>query len=417
VAANTAETISMTTNEKILKECHDLYVAEEKGLIALGHEVGTSLLSPRKKITVLLIGNHSAGKSSFINWYIEEHVQKTAVAIETQGFTIVTSGKKRESLMGNATLHLFPQYKELGEKEGVIDYLSTEITASKQKRFPFVTFIDTPGLVDGDMKYPFDVDQSLILLGELADLVLVFFDPLGQALCKRTLDIVERLNNSHPDRIKFYLSKADTAGSQGDRQKVLVQITQELCKRSGLNKVGFEMPTIFIPTLTESERTHCVNRIEEVTNEIEKGINRNIQSTLNALEKDAQMILSKFRQKLADDKCVSKSNRQSRCRAFILYICALLFPAVYGALAVNNWDVNRKMETIDYYILIAMIIVTLVILIIGYKIHRVKKTLKYNEKLNITEKIAYLNDIVTKRKSLLYEEYLSQSVAVLDMIP
>ena len=30
--------------------------------------------------------------------YVEEHVQKTGVAIETQGFTVVTSGKKRESL-------------------------------------------------------------------------------------------------------------------------------------------------------------------------------------------------------------------------------------------------------------------------------------------------------------------------------
>ena len=30
--------------------------------------------------------------------YVEEHIQKTGVAIETQGFTFVTSGKKRESL-------------------------------------------------------------------------------------------------------------------------------------------------------------------------------------------------------------------------------------------------------------------------------------------------------------------------------
>ena len=68
------------------------------GLVKLGASVGISLLPPRKKITILLIGNHSAGKSSFINWYIEEHVQKTAVAIETQGFALVTSGKRRESL-------------------------------------------------------------------------------------------------------------------------------------------------------------------------------------------------------------------------------------------------------------------------------------------------------------------------------
>ena len=36
----------------------------------------------------MIIGNHSAGKSSFINWYIEEHVQRAGVAIETQGESI-----------------------------------------------------------------------------------------------------------------------------------------------------------------------------------------------------------------------------------------------------------------------------------------------------------------------------------------
>lgn len=74
-----------------------------------------------------------------------------------------------------------------------MDYLSTEVATSKQKRFPFVTFIDTPGLVDGDMKYPFDVEKTLIWLGDMADLVFVFFDPLGQALCRRTLDIVGKI--------------------------------------------------------------------------------------------------------------------------------------------------------------------------------------------------------------------------------
>jgi len=39
------------------------------GLIHVAASVGLSLLAPRKKISVMLIGNHSAGKSSFINWY------------------------------------------------------------------------------------------------------------------------------------------------------------------------------------------------------------------------------------------------------------------------------------------------------------------------------------------------------------
>ena len=63
------------------------------------------------------------------------------------------------------------------------------------------------------MKYAFDIEKALAWLGMIddwssllffllvdftllshaghaADLVVVFFDPMGQALCKRTLDIV-----------------------------------------------------------------------------------------------------------------------------------------------------------------------------------------------------------------------------------
>ena len=40
------------------------------GLVKFAEELGLTLLVPRRKITVLLIGNHSAGKSSFINWYV-----------------------------------------------------------------------------------------------------------------------------------------------------------------------------------------------------------------------------------------------------------------------------------------------------------------------------------------------------------
>ena len=54
--------------------------------------------------------------------------------------------------------------------------------------------------------------------GDMADLIFVFFDPIGQALCKRTLNIVEKLNEKHSDHMRFYLSKADEAGHESDRQ-------------------------------------------------------------------------------------------------------------------------------------------------------------------------------------------------------
>ncbi|RWS24906.1 uncharacterized protein B4U80_08147, partial [Leptotrombidium deliense] len=139
-------TSNSTPNEKILQECHKMYVDSTNGLVKIGRRLGLQLLAPRRKVVVMLIGNHSAGKSSFINWYIGENVQKTGVAIETQGFTFITCGLKRESLTGKATLHLFPHFKNLESIMGVVDYMSTEISDSKQKRFNLVTFIDTPGL-------------------------------------------------------------------------------------------------------------------------------------------------------------------------------------------------------------------------------------------------------------------------------
>ena len=41
--------------------------------------------------------------------------------------------------------------------------------------------------------------------------------------------------------------QADEAGHESDRQRVMMQIVQELCKRPGLNRTGFDMPTIYIP--------------------------------------------------------------------------------------------------------------------------------------------------------------------------
>lgn len=39
-----------------------------------------------------------------------------------------------------------------------------------------------------------------------ADMVLLFFDPIGQATCKLTMDVVESLNNSeHVDKILYFM--------------------------------------------------------------------------------------------------------------------------------------------------------------------------------------------------------------------
>lgn len=439
-SSSSLEAATTTLNERILKECHTLYTDAEHGLVSIADSLGLKLLAPRKKITIMLIGNHSAGKSSFINWYIEEHVQRTGVAIETQGFSFVTSGRRRESLTGNATLHLYPHFKPLQAMPGVIDYLSTEISTSKQKKFPLVTFVDSPGLVDGDMCYPFDVNESILWLAELCDMVFVFFDPIGQALCKRTLNIVEKISEKHSERMRFYLSKADEAGHESDRQRVMMQIVQELCKRPGLNRTGFDMPTIYVPNPNKPVR--CVNQIEEVCKDIEKTIQQTIQNTLNSLEKDCDHIGVLVDEAIARDNQDRSNNLKAYIKGGLLYLLfvtlpiALVLTLVLGLVGESFVvDLLGKQGTElltlytapvrsfwfglspDYQMWGAggLAIITLCLLFLARWTSRTMVTLSRRQKRSLLDKQEYVRNVVKTKKAGLYSEYLQQTVSDQDL--
>jgi len=430
-----------SVNETILRECHQLYVEEKTGLISIAEDVGIHLLAPRKKITVMLIGNHSAGKSSFINWYIEEKVQRTGVAIETQGFSIVTSGRKRESLTGNATLHLYEHLQPLQNLEGVVDYMNTEVTTSKQKKFNLVNFIDTPGLVDGDMKYPFDVNKAIMWLGEnIADLVFVFFDPIGQALCKRTLNIVERLSDKNADKIKFFLSKADEAGGEGDRQRVMMQIVQELCKRPSLNRTAFDMSTIYVPNM--GRETTCVNQIDHVCKEVEKTIASTIQNTLNTLEKECNTIADKIDYLIQQDDAAKSHNFKANTKGLFLVLSGLVIPLIYmfnmvvemcsdetiqyytgeqyasqirSTQQLMSAMQQRVPSWLSFYLNLILVSIPIILFITAYLSSKSLPTFPRRRKKDLERNRLYVQEKVKTRKEELYKTYLKQSVSAYDL--
>ncbi|XP_069797404.1 uncharacterized protein [Narcine bancroftii] len=439
-SSNSLENVSLSMSEKILRECHLLYTDSECGLVSFARQLGLSLLAPRKKIIVMLMGNHSAGKSSFINWYVEEHIQKTGVATETQGFTFITSGKTRESLTGKATIHLYPHFQALKQIKGLEEYLSTEISTSKQKKFNLVIFIDTPGLVDGDMTYEFDVDKSLILLGEQADLIFVFFDPMGQALCKRTLNVVEKLNENQSDKLKFYLSKADEAGPETDRQRVMMQIVQELCKRPGLNKCGFDMPTIYIPDPDRPSR--CVNQIHEVCGTIEKTITRTVQNTLDQLENDCGQLIQVAQQKLKENSENKSKNRAAWLKSMSFSSFAFLLPlSLLSSFIISNtsresltyslgedvakglkiwaWTVSTTWQWITggSYLLALIILFgfVLVSMLLSRFYSSTKPTLSWKNEKRLQINLDYIRCVLVEKKTQLQEMYLSQCISEQDL--
>ena len=319
-------------NERILKSIHDLYERGPNGNqpgsvgileIAKDPLLNVTCWKPRKKVSVLIIGNHSAGKSSFINWYIDESIQTTGVAIETRGFTYVTSGRKRESLKGDATFAFYDHLDGLERFEGIQANVFTEVSTSKEKNFPAIDFIDTPGLVDGEMEYPFDVSAAILWLADHVDLVLVFFDPIGQALCGRTMKVIEALNEKHAEKLSYYMSKADQVEKEHDRQRVLIQITQNLSGRIN-NSHAFKLPTIYLPN-EQNSTANIPNALSEVCEDIDKAIRLTVQKNLTAMKDDCARIDRKVVEVLEEDKLKRAENVKRSMRGAALLALSWVF--------------------------------------------------------------------------------------------
>ena len=203
------------------------------GLVdASSKPVSSVIHKPRSRITVMVVGNHSSGKSSFINWYVgQENLLKTSMAIETKGITFVAKGNKEEEYGSDATLRKFPEILNVGERTGdprIMKCISTMLSTSSERLFPLVTFVDTPGLVD-TTEYPFDVNKGIEAMADHCDKILVFLDPMGKATCSRTMNVIRLLMKKCADKTEFYLTKADSIGTAEDAMTVAIQI----CKVSG----------------------------------------------------------------------------------------------------------------------------------------------------------------------------------------
>lgn len=79
---------------------------------------------------------------------------------------------------------------------GFFEHLEVNVCTSNARGFPMVDFVDTPGLVDGGIVYPFDPNKLIQRLAAISDIIFVFMDPHGGSNCTRTMSVVRALNVS-----------------------------------------------------------------------------------------------------------------------------------------------------------------------------------------------------------------------------
>lgn len=286
---------------------------------------------PSRKATVMIIGNHSSGKSSFINWYAGEDIQSTGIALETTHFSMITQGVRRDTLYAEMTRAMYPIFQELlleGNREvfpGFLPNLETKISPSTARSFPYVDFIDTPGLTDGTLNYKCDMNVIIWLAG-YADLIFVFFDPIGQALCQKTLDIIKEIFRIYPQKIKFCLTKIDEIKKHSDFNKLLCQVSMNLAQSIDSHLASADIIPICLPDkqyLPDKNQ----NNIETLVMLIEKCIEGKVEQNLARVKSDLTFVESHIGYLLREDLVQrGRKGKFDVLRCVLLLLIAVLIP-------------------------------------------------------------------------------------------
>eukprot|EP00563_Minutocellus_polymorphus_P001367 CAMPEP_0181032174 /NCGR_PEP_ID=MMETSP1070-20121207/6606_1 /TAXON_ID=265543 /ORGANISM="Minutocellus polymorphus, Strain NH13" /LENGTH=567 /DNA_ID=CAMNT_0023109563 /DNA_START=134 /DNA_END=1837 /DNA_ORIENTATION=- len=173
------------------------------------------------KPQVMLIGQYSVGKTSFIRYLLGRDFPGQRIGPEptTDRFTVLINGPEERTIPGNA-LSVHPDLPFRGLERFGVSFLSrfegSQLPSSVLKS---VTLVDTPGILSGEkqrVNRGYDFTKVVSWFADRADLIILLFDAhkldISDEL-KGTIDVLK----GHEDKIRCILNKAD----QIDRQQLM----------------------------------------------------------------------------------------------------------------------------------------------------------------------------------------------------
>jgi len=187
---------------------------------------------------VLVLGNYSSGKSTLINDFLGMKIQATGQAPTDDSFTVITYGEpdgdadtvqvvetRDGKFLLNDPEYPFETLKRYGQR-------FTAHFRLKKVNSPFLenlAIIDTPGMLDSitERDRGYDYQEVIGDLAQMADLVLVLFDPHKAGTVREThTSLRDTLPaKTFEDRVLFVLNRIDECASLID----LLQVYGTLC--------------------------------------------------------------------------------------------------------------------------------------------------------------------------------------------
>lgn len=173
------------------------------------------------KPQVMLIGQYSVGKTSFIRYLLGRDFPGQRIGPEptTDRFTVLLNGPEERVIPGNA-LSVHPDLPFRGLERFGVSFLSrfegSQVPSSVLKS---ITLIDTPGILSGEkqrVNRGYEFNKVVSWFAERADLIILLFDAHKLDISDELKGAIDALQG-HEDKIRCILNKAD----QIDRQQLM----------------------------------------------------------------------------------------------------------------------------------------------------------------------------------------------------
>ncbi|EGG19180.1 hypothetical protein DFA_02428 [Cavenderia fasciculata] len=170
------------------------------------------------KPMVLLLGQYSTGKTTFIQYLIEREFPGSFVGAEptTDRFNAVMYGQEDQIIPGHsAVVQESLPYRGL-EKFGSGFMSKFQASLCPAPLLEKISFIDTPGVLSGEKQRigrAYDFPSLVSWYAERSDMILLLFDAHKLDISDEFKSAIESLKG-YDDKIKIVLNKADKVSAQ-----------------------------------------------------------------------------------------------------------------------------------------------------------------------------------------------------------
>ncbi|KAH9600519.1 Dynamin superfamily [Trypanosoma melophagium] len=211
---------------------------------------------------VMLLGNHSAGKSTIINYLLGREVQRTGVAPTDDGFTIIQRGNEDNDDDGPTGVS-DPRYQLQDLQKFGLHFvhrfkIKTRRLPNLSRVPPGLMIVDTPGMIDT----PIHVRDRTSLEGQLrgydflavtrwfasrCDVILLVFDPANPGTTGETLDVLTRSLAGFEHKFLLVMNKVDVFDKTTDFARAYGALCWNLSKVLTMKDIP-RIYTTFVPT-------------------------------------------------------------------------------------------------------------------------------------------------------------------------